>query len=103
VTIRKLARVDVFKKFMDADIRESKITELKKLWQRELPGLPLPDDAQFARWLRPTLGDPRPLAFAIGAAAQRMRFQKWRDPLHHVSWISSVALSFYNGNQRKAA
>jgi hypothetical protein len=97
---------DLYTAFVDADDWDEKIAELRELWQRQLPGLPLPDDDQFKRWLRPTYGDAEPLVYAMARGARRMRFNAWRDPLHATAWISSVSLARWNekrhGQQRKA-
>jgi hypothetical protein len=104
--IPKLSIKSIYNAFLEADKRPEIVRELSDLWRQELPGLPVPSDEQFERWLRPSYGDPKPLVFAMGRAARRMRFFAWNDPTHHLRWISAVSLKFHKGEhneKRKAA
>jgi hypothetical protein len=98
---REVKLSDVFEAFVEAD--QEDIAELRELWKKNLPGLPLPSNEQFQRWLSPTYGDCEPLLYAMNKAARRMRFHKWNDPLHHVSWISAVSLAHWKEKQHKVA
>ena len=89
MTIRKVSD-EMWSKFMNAgQERDGLVTELQELWKTELPGLPLPGETQFQRWLRGSR-NPEALVFAMTQAKRRMARESWGDENHHISFISSV-------------
>ena len=92
--MRSWLESDLFDAFVEAEDWDEKIAQLTALRRKQLPPLPVPDENQFRRWLRPSFGDCEPLRCAINKAARRKN--RWNDPLHHLSWISAVALARWN-------
>jgi len=89
MTIKKLTD-QMWNEFMrEGNEPDTLVAELQELWKRELPGLPVPDEKQFQRWLRGTR-DPSALVYALTQAQRRMVRQRWGDADHHISYISAI-------------
>jgi hypothetical protein len=89
MTIKKLTD-QMWSEFMgEGNETDTLVVELQQLWKRELPGLPVPDEKQFQRWLRGNR-DPSALVYAMTQAQRRMARQSWGDETHCIAYISSV-------------
>jgi hypothetical protein len=95
-SMRQISMDEILAEFLKPQTQ----TALEQFWESMLPKIPLPDAAQWVRWRRIFGDDQAALHHGITCAARRVK--PFNDAAHSYSYISAVALAFWNAKRQAA-